>query len=105
MRPMLDTEGLDPNGCNTKGRVLLRQRLRAPRTQKWLAEILGVDQSAVSHWTRGTTRPEEPLRSALYYLLGIRRSYWLSADDKALLKRVRAAARVPSENEVSATAA
>jgi len=97
IRSMLDIEGLDPSGCNTRGRVLLRQKLRAPRTQKWLAEILHVDQSAVSHWTRGTSRPDEPLRSALLLLLAIPRRSWLSKDEVLFLKEVRDAARAAGE--------
>lgn len=70
----------------TRGRTLLCALLAKPPTptltQTWLAGVLGVDQSAVSHWTRGAARPDAPLRLVLQAILFIPVDTWLTEDEK-----------------------
>lgn len=77
--PMLDT----------RGRKLLEGHLRNS-TQVEIAHALGVGQSAVSHWVRGASRPEAHHRLALRLLFGIPQRTWMTTEESALVRRVRA---------------
>jgi len=61
-------------------------------SQYWLADALGVKQSAVSRWVVGKQRPRAHLRVALDALLGIPVADWLTAAERGRLRRVIAAA-------------
>ncbi len=79
---------------DTKGRRALVKKLET-RTQVQLAAELDIDQSAISHWARGTSRPEPHHRAALWFLLRIPQASWMTASEKALVDRVRAEAKAP----------
>jgi len=67
---------------DTEGRKLLAAYLtQKGRTQTWLAGILGVQQSTVSHWLRGAWRPPPELRKALERVAGIAVDAWLTAEE------------------------
>lgn len=56
---------MTPNKRAREWAVRLRQaRVRAQLTRSALAELMGVDPSAVSHWERGAARPRDLERFA-----------------------------------------
>lgn len=64
---------------DTEGRKLLAAWLaKDGRTQTWLAGVLGVKQSTVSHWLRGAWRPPQELKMALARIAGIPVDAWLT---------------------------
>lgn len=75
---------------DTPGRRKLKQWLAAPeRSQSALAPLLEVEQSAISGWVRGTSRPSAEIREALRLVTGIAETHWLTDDERAFLARVR----------------
>lgn len=64
----------------------LREKSEPNHTQTWLAEQLGIGQQSVSNWKRGTARPEPELRDALERLIGIPRTDWYTADERAVAR-------------------
>lgn len=77
---------------DTPGRAALSAYLSDPahpeRSQSALAKMLGINQSSISGWVRGTARPEPHLRTALQFLAGIRAETWDTAEERALIERV-----------------
>lgn len=56
------------------------------RSQVALGAELGVDQSAISAWARGTARPEPHFREALRRIALIPTEAWYSPDELAIAK-------------------
>lgn len=88
---------------DTKGRRQLDAQLEEC-TQVQIADALGVGQSAVSHWVRGNSRPEAHHRTALFLLLGIPTRAWMTSEEAAMVRRVRALVK-QRERERAAAAA
>jgi transcriptional regulator with XRE-family HTH domain len=66
-------------------RRLLAWRGKNPeRTQEFIGEKLGINQSAVSAWCRGTSRPEPHFRQALKLLAGIPEDSWETREETKL---------------------
>ena len=53
------------------GNAIRRQRQYLGKSQTWLAEQVGVDQTAVSAWERGTKFPDVDKHVAIARALGI----------------------------------
>jgi transcriptional regulator with XRE-family HTH domain len=79
----------------TRGRELLEEQL-GTTTQAKLAELLGVGQSAVSHWVRGASRPEAHHRLVLWVLFKIPETAWMTPAEEAVVARARAIAAPPA---------
>lgn len=77
-------------------RSLIRWAGQEPkaRTQTWIAKQCGVNQSSVSSWFRGTSRPEPPLRGVLFTLAGIPTADWLTKEEQG--QQEEAVARIGS---------
>jgi transcriptional regulator with XRE-family HTH domain len=60
------------------------------RSQAALAKDLRINQSSVSLWVAGRSRPEQPMRVALFFLTGIAADAWLTDEERAFVERVRA---------------
>ncbi len=75
-------------------RALIRWAAQEPkaRTQTWIAQQCGLNQSSVSSWFRGTSRPEPPLREVLLSLTGIPTADWLTKKERE--QREEAVARI-----------
>jgi transcriptional regulator with XRE-family HTH domain len=73
----------------TRGQSALTRYL-AENTQTSVAKTLAVEQSTVSLWKRGLTRPEPHHRRALELLTGIPEADWETDDERAVVERVRA---------------
>jgi hypothetical protein len=82
----------------------LRRAMKAPqsdgtcRSQKWLADIVGIAQPSISGWMSGRSRPEPHHREVLHRVLGIDPALWYTADERRAM--ARAAVRA---DEVPAT--
>lgn len=77
----------------TLGARLLREWLDAnkdTRSQRVLADTLGLKQPSVSAWLRGESRPEDHLREAIEILTGIPRDSWRRPTEQDTVERVRA---------------
>lgn len=81
----------------TRGRELLNAYLAADRnrSQVSLARVLDINQSSVSGWCRGTSRPESPHRTALLRIAGIPEDAWLTGIERRALAKAIAAADAP----------
>lgn len=79
--------------------------VQAPgHSQAALAQVLGLNQSSVSLWVSGRSRPEPPMRKALELVTGIPEDDWLTLEERALVERVRGKikpARKPSKRRRS----
>lgn len=73
----------------TEGQTLLVRALES-RSQTWLANVLNLNQSSISGWTRGLSRPEPEHRLSLEILLGIPQASWLLPEEVEAVDRVRA---------------
>jgi transcriptional regulator with XRE-family HTH domain len=71
----------------TKAQARLKALLEGS-TQSSLAQELGVGQSRVSQWCSGQSRPEPHFREALWILLRIPRSAWLTTEEATFLRRI-----------------
>lgn len=78
---------------NLEGAKLLRAFLRSEEwTQVRLAASLGVRPVTIYSWTVGWRRPaSEAMRGALRRIAGIPKSAWLTEDEKARARKLRAA--------------
>lgn len=81
---VVDTAALDAIGTpimpkfETRGRVLLAEwAAEHEKTQKKLAELIGVSQPQVSDWLAGESRPSAPARERIKLLLAIDTTCWL----------------------------
>lgn len=54
------------------------------RSQAALAADLGIDQSSISAWVRGTSRPEPHFRHALARITLIPFDAWYSAEERSI---------------------
>lgn len=84
----------------TEGATLLRERMTEREwNQTALAERIGVQQSSVSMWMRGRSRPEPHHRQALAALLDIPEHAWLTPSEAAVVRRAssREAPRRPAK--------
>lgn len=68
------------------------------RTQQLIATKLGINQSAVSAWRRGVSRPEPHFRDALKELCDIPPSCWENADERRLRENALARIAEPEPN-------
>lgn len=69
-------------------RQVLKEKLRRPFTHAWLGGILGVDQSCISLWVHGKTRPEKPhVRAGLQALFEIPETWWMTPEERAIVAR------------------
>lgn len=68
---------------NTEGRRLLKKYLKT-HSQTGLAEKLGLGQSSISAWTRGTSRPEPHFRHAIERLTLIPFDAWYSDEERQI---------------------
>lgn len=75
----------------TDGQRLLREWLAADtsRSQSSLAKALGLNQSSVSDWIAGISRPDTVMRAALHERCGIDEATWLSTSERKQLSRLR----------------
>jgi transcriptional regulator with XRE-family HTH domain len=73
----------------TRGAAALRRYLNGPpkRSQSWLADQLGIEQPSVSNWLNGQSRPEPHHRTALRLIAGVMEDLWLTADERAVIRR------------------
>jgi DNA-binding transcriptional regulator YdaS (Cro superfamily) len=68
------------------------------RTQKWLADQLGVSPPSVFAWLKGRSRPEPPSRTAIEALTGIPVDDWWTHSERAAFDTtVRKIARTGTE--------
>ena len=58
-------------------------------SQTALAVELGITQPSVSSWLTGRARPEAHLRAAISMIAGIPAGDWETAEERALVERVR----------------
>lgn len=76
---------------DTQSRRALVAWMRANplRTQVWLGEKLGVYQTAVSRWVRGSARPEAHLRPLLEKLSDghVSEAGWLTSQERVAVKQ------------------
>lgn len=80
-----------PDGLITAGRTKLGAWLADPQhSQSALAAELRINQSSVSLWVRGRSRPESYLRDCLSLIIGIASHEWDTEDERALVEHVRA---------------
>lgn len=71
----------------TKGRSALAAWLGGDgRSQSALARQLGVRQSSISGWVRGTSRPEHHYRLALQRMVGIDPAAWMTSDEARIAR-------------------
>lgn len=75
------------------GALVAQARERAGMSQEALARVLEMNQSAVSNWERGRSRPQAHRRTAIEQLLGVPSEAWLTTAEKRALRRVGAPAR------------
>lgn len=91
----------------TEGAVALKAWLAEPgRSQSGLAEVLRLNQSSVSGWVNGWSRPDDTHRDALELLTGIAARLWRKSEEIDLLERLRSAptTSVGVENGTSVSA-
>lgn len=72
---------------NTRGRKQLNLYLES-HSQSELAELIGINQSSVSLWTRGLSRPEGPHRAALKKIAGIPEEEWETDGERRARERL-----------------
>lgn len=93
------------SGLETEGRRLLVQWLAAPsdppRSQSSLSRQLGLNQSAVSQWVRGLSRPDAHMRDVLELVCGIPARAWQTSAEQALVVAARLG-RLPVANDATA---
>lgn len=84
---------MEHTGLQTEGRNLLLEWLAVPtdppRSQSSLARELRINQSAVSQWARGLSRPEAHYREALETLCGIPARSWQTIAEQAVVTAIR----------------
>jgi transcriptional regulator with XRE-family HTH domain len=67
-------------------RQLLAWLKKTGKSQRELAELLGIKQPSVSAWCTGSGRPDSVHREALERITGIDRNAWLTAAERRLLQ-------------------
>lgn len=88
--------------ARTRGAELLKSYFDRDdaRSQRDLAELLGVSQPSVSAWVRSTSRPEAHLREMLEVVVGIPKGAWLTDDEQMRLAEVLAQHRAGANDAV-----
>jgi hypothetical protein len=93
------------SGLETEGRTQLLAWLAAPgdppRSQSSLSRQLGLNQSAVSQWARGLSRPDAHMRDVLEFLCGIPARAWQTPAERAVVLAARLG-RLPVANDALA---
>lgn len=93
------------SGLETEGRALLLAWLSAssepPRSQSSLARQVRLNQSAVSQWTRGLSRPDAHMREVLEIVCGIPARAWQTRTEQALVVAARLG-HLPGANDALA---